>query len=78
MARHHLGSALAELAPRLVQIADRNPLVITVGGKCIAEHRVLPEMLERTPEVFRSLVLDRLLDDPGLRQSDATMRRKVS
>lgn len=77
LAKFHLGPSLAELAARLVKIADRNPLVISVGGKCIAERRVAPEILERTPEVFRSLVLDRLLDDPGLGQADAANRRKV-
>jgi hypothetical protein len=77
MARHHLGEGLSGLAPRLVQIADRNPLVITVGAKCIATHRVPPEMLERTPELFRSLVLDRLLDDPGLGTADAATRRRL-
>lgn len=77
LAKFHLGPDLTELAARLVKIADRNPLVIAVGGKCIAEKRVAPEILERTPEVFRSLVLDRLLDDPGLDQTDAPSRRKL-
>lgn len=77
LARHHLGARLAELAPRLIRIADRNPLVIAVGGRCIADKRVLPEVLERTPELFRSLVLDRLLDDPGLGLADSEKRRGV-
>jgi hypothetical protein len=77
LAKFHLGADLAGLAARLVRIADRNPLVIAVGGKCIAERRVAPEILERTPEVFRSLVLDRLLDDPGFGQTDSATRRKV-
>jgi hypothetical protein len=77
LARHHLGDPLAHLATRLVKIADRNPLVIAVGGRCIAEKRVQPEVLERTPEVFRSIVLDRLLDDPGLANAGAEARRKV-
>lgn len=77
LAKFHLGPTLVELAARLVRIADRNPLVIAVGGRCIAERRVAPEILERTPEVFRSLVLDRLLDDPGLGQDDAASRRKT-
>lgn len=77
LAGHHLGPDLAQYASRLVRIADRNPLVIAVGGKCIAERRVFPEELERTPELFRSLVLDRLLDDPALSQADTATRRKA-
>lgn len=34
-------------------------------------------MLERTPEVFRRLILDRLFDDPTLTTSDATARRQI-
>lgn len=77
LAAQCLGDGLQHLAERLVTIADRNPLVIRVGARCISDKRVLPEMLERTPEVFRSLVLDRLLDDPGLAQEDAPLRKKV-
>jgi hypothetical protein len=77
LAQHVLGSQLQYLAERLVNIADRNPLVIGVGARCIAERRVPPEMLERTPEVFRRVVLDRLLDDPALTSSDATARRQI-
>ena len=77
LARHFLGPSLQDLAGRLVSIADRNPLVIRIGARCIADKLVAPEMLERTPEVFRRLVLDRLLDDPALTTSDATARRQI-
>jgi hypothetical protein len=77
LARHHLPKELHHLASRLVQIADRNPLVISVGARCVAEKRVSPDVLERTPEVFRALVLDRLLNDPGLRTQDEATSRKI-
>lgn len=77
LARYCLGQQLQHLAERLVRLADRNPLVIRVGARCIADKLVAPEILERTPEVFRSLVLDRLLDDPGLKQGDAQARRRI-
>lgn len=77
LARHHLPKDLHSLATRLVQIADRNPLVISVGARCIAEKRVTPDVLERTPEAFRAIVLDRLLDDPGLRTQDASSSRRI-
>jgi len=77
LARYHLSAAFDSHASRLVKVADRNPLVIVVGGRCIAEKRVLPDVLERTPEVFRRLVLDRLLDDPALDKDDAETRRDV-
>ncbi len=77
LAQHFLGEQLQHLAGRLVNIADRNPLVIRVGARCIADKLVAPEMLERTPEVFRRLVLDRLLDDPALIGADATNSRRI-
>jgi hypothetical protein len=77
LARHYLGPPLEHLADRLVRLADRNPLVIRVGARCIAEKLVVPEILERAPEAFRTVVLDRLLDDPGLRHEDAVPRRAV-
>jgi len=77
LARHYLGAPLQHLAERLVNIADRNPLVVRVGAQCIADKLVVPEMLERTPEAFRRLVLDRLLADPALSATDATARRQV-
>ena len=77
LARHYLGPSLSHLAERLIGIADRNPLVIRVGARCIGDNLVVPEVLARTPEVFRRLVLDRLLDDPGLTASDATARRRI-
>ena len=72
-----LGNELSHLADRLVRLADRNPLVIRVGARCIVEKLVVPEILERTPEVFGNIVLDRLLNDPGLTQEDETLRRKI-
>ena len=77
LARHYLGPSLSHLAERLIRIADRNPLVTRVGARCIANNLVIPEVLERTPDVFRRLVLDRLLDDPGLTASDATARGQI-
>jgi len=77
LARHYLGDSFHELAARLVAVADRNPLVVRVGARCIAEHRVLPEVLERTPEVFRRVVLNRLLDDPALTSSNAAANRRI-
>ena len=71
LARHFLGPSLPRFAERLVGIADRNPLVIRVGARCIADNLVVPEVLERTPEAFRRFVLDRLLDDPVLCQNSA-------
>jgi len=77
LARHNLPKDLHHLAPQLVQIADRNPLVISVGARCIAEQRVTPDVLESTSEVFTDIVLDRLLDDPGLRTQDAATRQRI-
>jgi hypothetical protein len=77
LARHYLGDPLQQFAERLVNIADRNPLVIRVGARCVADKLVVPEALERTPEAFRRVVLDRLLDDPGLAASDAPARRRI-
>ena len=77
LAGHYLGDSLRHLADRLVAVADRNPLVVCVGARCIAEQRVLPEVLERTPEAFRRVVLDRLLDDPVLKAADAHANRCI-
>lgn len=77
LARHFLGEPLQHLAARLVAIADSNPLVVRVGAQCIADRLVLPEVLERTPEVFRRVVLDRLLDDPVLKSSNAAGTRRI-
>jgi hypothetical protein len=77
LARDVLGPDLSHLAERLVDIADRNPLVIRVGGQCIVQKQVVPELLERTPEEFRRVVLNRLLDDPSLNQADSTLRTKL-
>ena len=77
LARHYLGPSLSHLAERLIGIADRNPLVIRVGARCIGDNLVVPEVLARTPEVFRRLVLDRLLDDPVLTTSNATAPRQI-
>ena len=77
LAGHYLGDSLHHLADRLVKVADRNPLVVCVGARCIAEQRVLPEVLERTPEAFRRIVLDRLLDDQILKDMDAPANRRI-
>src|SRR5262249_34930568 len=77
LAKHYLGDTFHHLAESLVSVADRNPLVIRVGARCIAEHRVRPEVLERTPEAFRRVVLDRLLDDPALTATNATANRRI-
>ena len=77
LACHYLGDSLRHLADRLVAVADRNPLVVCVGAQCIAEERVPPEALERTPEAFRRVVLDRLLDDPALTAANAAANRRI-
>ena len=77
LAGHYLGDSLQHLADRLVAVADRNPLVVCVGAQCIAEQLVLPEVLERTPEAFRRVVLDRLLDDPVLTAANAPANRRI-
>ena len=78
LAGHYLGDSLRHLAGRLVVVADRNPLVVCVGAQCIAEKRVQPEVLERTPEAFRRVVLDRLLDDPALTAANRRILEVVS
>ena len=78
LAGHYLGDSLRHLAGRLVVVADRNPLVVCVGAQCIAEKRVQPEVLERTPEAFRRVVLDRLLDDPALTAENRRILEVVS
>ena len=77
LAGHYLGDSLRYLAERLVAVADCNPLVVCVGARCIAEERVLPEVLERTPEAFRRVVLERLLDDPALTSESAAANRCI-
>lgn len=66
LAESLLGPELAHLGERLVRLADSNPLVICVGARCIAQKLVQPEVLERTPDEFRTIVLDRLMGDPSL------------
>ena len=78
LAGHYLGDSLRHLAGRLVVVADRNPLVVCVGAQCIAEERVQPEVLERTPEAFRRVVLDRLLDDPAMTAANRRILEVVS
>ena len=78
LAEQYLGDSLRHLAGRLVVVADRNPLVVCVGARCIAEERVPPEVLERTPEAFRRVVLDRLLDDPALTPANRRILELVS
>ena len=77
LAGHYLGDSLRHLVRRLVAVADRNPLVVCVGARCIAEKRVQPEVLARTPEAFRRVVLDRLLDDPALTAANADANRRI-
>ena len=77
LAGHYLGDSLRHLAARLVDVADRNPLVVCVGAQCIAEKRVPPEALEQTPEAFRRVVFDRLLDDPVLTAANADANRRI-
>ena len=78
LAGHYLGDSLRHLAGLLVVVADRNPLVVCVGAQCIAEERVQPEVLERTPEAFRRVVLDRLLDDPAMTAANRRILEVVS
>jgi len=68
LARLCLGAKFAHLSERLVKLADRNPLIIRVGARCIVAGAVPPDLLEREDERFRTVVLDRLLDDPGLKK----------
>ena len=77
LAGHYLGDSLRYLAERLVAVADCNPLVVCVGARCIAEKRVLPEVRERTPEAFRRVVLERLLDDPVLTSESTAANRCI-
>ena len=44
LAEQYLGDSLRHLAGRLVVVADRNPLVVCGGARCIAEERVPPEV----------------------------------
>jgi len=65
------------LADRLINIADNNPLVISVGAKCISSKQVPPEILDHTPEEFRTSVLDALLRDPSFQTNDARNRHRL-
>ena len=78
LARTTLGNDFAHLAKRLVRIADRNPLVIAIGGSCIASRQIAPELLQRQVEQFRRVVLDRLLDDPSVNDSDRRLLQLLS
>lgn len=64
LAESCLGEPFAHLAGALVHLADGNPLVISVGARCIATSLVQPDLLARSPEEFRRTVLDHLLRDP--------------
>lgn len=75
LAESTLGAEFTHLARRLVRVADKNPLVIAVGGACIAAHQVGPNVLDHTPEQFRTIVLDRLLHDPALAGTNTEQRR---
>jgi len=77
LARNALADELAGLAERLVRASDGNPLVIVVGGRCIATRRVDPEVLDRTPKEFQRIVLDRMLDDPLFAGAEGRLRRDV-
>ena len=77
LAVHYLGAEFAHLAERLVKVADKNPLITRVGARCIVDHEVPPEVLERTEDRFRAIVLDRLLDDPSLRGDNGKIARSL-
>ncbi|MGB2987989.1 MAG: DUF4062 domain-containing protein, partial [Phycisphaerae bacterium] len=77
LARDALSEEFVELAERLVCVSDGNPLVIVVGGTCIKTQRINPEFLDRAPENFRRYVLDRMLDDPILKETGGTFRREI-
>lgn len=51
--------------------------MIVVGGRCVASRRVVPEVLDRTPDEFRRIVLDRMLDDPFFEGTNGGLRRDV-
>jgi hypothetical protein len=72
-----LGAEFAHLAERLIELSGGNPLIISVGAKCIAIKQVLPEVLDHTPEEFRRVVLDSLLRDPCFDGSDGSLRRRL-
>jgi hypothetical protein len=77
LAEYYLGGQFAHLAARLVKVADRNPLIIRVGARCIVDHEVAPEVLQQTEDRFRSLALDHLLDDPSLSGENAKAAKTV-
>jgi hypothetical protein len=77
LARCCLGSDFGYLGDRLVRLADRNPLIIRVGSRCIVAKKVFPEVLGQTEEGFRTVVLDHLLDDPIFKDENVRVRRKV-
>jgi hypothetical protein len=77
LATHYLGAEFAHLAKRLVKVADKNPLITRVGARCIVDHEVPPEVLERTEDRFRAIVLDRLLDDPSLRSDTGKIAKSL-
>ena len=78
LAGHYLGDSLRHLAGDLIAVADRNPLVVCVGARCIAEKLVHPKVLAQTPEAFRRVVLNRLLDDPALTDANRRILEVVS
>jgi hypothetical protein len=77
LAKSSLGPDFEGLKEQLVRIADNNPLVITVGGRCIATKDVSPQVLDHTPGEFRDVVLERLLQDPALASTPTSYRRRL-
>lgn len=62
LAQGVLGTDLAHLAPDLVRISDNNPLIISVGGRCIVVNRISATLLSKSPQEFRIAALDKLLE----------------
>ena len=61
VAREVLGDGLASLAEPLANATADCVLVTVVGGRLLAQHHVLPDLLEK--KVFRDVVLTRFADD---------------
>lgn len=72
-----LGDEFKGLADRLVKISEKNPLLVTIGAKCIAQKKVAPEILSRNPEEFRHTALNTLLADPTFELGNGEIKRRA-
>ncbi|MEK7466359.1 MAG: DUF4062 domain-containing protein [Planctomycetota bacterium] len=72
LAKAALGKAAAGFADQLVAASDGVPLIVTVGGACLARGLLPPNLLAEDPSAFRSAALDRIISDDvraGISQS---------